>query len=67
MYRSQEDSFDNYMVTDKLKKTQTQAQTTFYFPNHMIMTQGNTCTYINGLTNNSNSGDSRSVSIFTVK
>ena len=30
----------------------TQIQTTFYFPNHMIMTRGNTCTDINGLTNN---------------
>jgi len=27
-------------------------QPTFCFPNHLIMTQGNTCTYINGLTNN---------------
>ena len=32
--------------------SQTQTQTTFYFSNHMIMKQGNTCTYINGLTNN---------------
>ena len=26
-------------------------QAAFYFPNHMIVTQGNTCTYQNGLTN----------------
>jgi len=37
---------------------QIQTQTTLYFPNHVIMTQGNTCTYINDLTINNNSGDS---------
>ena len=41
--------------------SQTQTQTTFYFSNHMIMKQGNTCTYINGLTNNNNRGDSSSL------
>ena len=33
-------------------------QTTLYFPNHKFMTQWKTCTYINDLTNNNNSGDS---------
>ena len=42
---------------------QTQTQTTFYFPKHMIMAQGNTCTYITDLTNNNNSGDSISSSV----
>ena len=32
------------------------------FPNHMAMTQGNTCMYIHDLTNNNNSGDSISSS-----
>ena len=41
---------------------QTQTQTTFYFSKHMIMAQGNTCTYITDLTNNNNSGDSISSS-----
>ena len=42
---------------------QTQTQTTFYFPKHMSMAQGNTCTYITDLTNNNNSGDSISSSV----
>jgi len=33
-------------------QTQTQTQKAFYFPNHMMMAQRNTCTYVNGLTNN---------------
>ena len=32
--------------------TQTQTQKAFYVPNHMMMAQRNTCTYVNGLTNN---------------
>jgi len=35
-------------------------QTTVYFPNHVMMAQGNTCTYINDLTNNNNSRESLS-------
>jgi len=42
--------------------TPTPTRTTLYFSNHLIMTQGNTCTYINDLTNNIKSGDSISSS-----
>jgi len=42
--------------------TQTQIQPTFYFPNHMFMSQVNVCASINDLTNNNNNGDSISSS-----
>ena len=51
-----------YSKTILMSVYQTQTQTTFYFPKHMIMAQGNTCTYITDLTNNNNSGDSISSS-----
>ena len=58
MYMHNHIRFELYNVYFKRISNSAQTQTTFYFSNHVIMALGNTCTYINDLTNNYHSGDS---------